>query len=129
MAQRRSLSPKTSTATRIELGRAPPTRLEDNLFDDFDAEPAGSGMDTSERDENNNRVVRPRRRGSMPLQMLSSKKKNNGEVMDPNAMRYLPKILRDTYAQRQTKRQSDLGEARLASIDLRLRLQRPESLP
>ena len=51
------------------------------------------------------------------------------ELMDPNAMRYLPKILRDVYAQRRTRRESRLGNARLASIDLRLRLQRPEHLP
>ncbi len=51
------------------------------------------------------------------------------ELMDPNAMRYLPKILRDVYAQREVRRCRQLGNARLASIDLRLRLQRPDYLP
>eukprot|EP00985_Skeletonema_marinoi_P012749 scaffold6223_cov145-Skeletonema_marinoi.AAC.5 len=51
------------------------------------------------------------------------------ELMDRNAMRYLPKILRDVYAQRERRRDSLLGNARLASIDLRLRLQRPDHLP
>jgi predicted ATPase/class 3 adenylate cyclase len=53
----------------------------------------------------------------------------NDALMDPGAMRYLPKILRDVYAQRRTRHDNLIGNARLASIDLRLRLQRPDHLP
>ena len=35
--------------------------------------------------------------------------RHKDEAMDPNAMRYLPKILRDMYAQRQNRRGSDVS--------------------
>lgn len=71
------------------------------------------------------------RRISLPehIEQTVQVKINGGGTMDPKAMRFLPKILRDTYAQREVGLRSSLGDARLASIDLRLRLQRPESLP
>ena len=51
------------------------------------------------------------RRASMPAHIAQNLHGVGGgvgrsDVMDPNAMRYLPKILRDTYAQRQTRRPS-----------------------
>ena len=53
------------------------------------------------------------RRTSLPEHLEQALRNDGGrsqsEVMDPNAMRYLPKILRDTYAQRQTKRRSSVS--------------------
>ncbi|KAL7469251.1 hypothetical protein ACHAXS_009513 [Conticribra weissflogii] len=78
------------------------------------------------------------RRLSLPaigiLPVLTSSETSHTEYMDPNAMRYLPKILRDTYAQRSRRRRpssaaANMGEATLADFDLKLRLQRPERLP
>ncbi|KAL7551428.1 hypothetical protein ACHAWF_014616 [Thalassiosira exigua] len=92
----------------------------------------GGGSGGGGGDSDIGAVRRRSRRASMPThiaQAMHRSRPNQKEVMDRNATRYLPKILRDTYAQRQTRRPSLLGEARLASIDLRLRLQRPESLP
>lgn len=123
MAQRRSLSPRTSSASRIQFGRAPPTRLEDALFGDIDhGELTTARLDGPDRDAGvgvlatMDRLEEGRnffsRRASMPAHLAetllagSKKSTHAGEVMDPKAMRYLPKILRDTYAQRQTKRQS-----------------------
>ena len=106
MAQRRSLSPKTSSASRTEFCQAPPTRLEENIFQDFAAEPPYVPVDIP--DVGSRRGMgraMSARRASMP-DHLAETMRGSSEVMDPNAMRYLPKILRDTYAQRQTRRSS-----------------------
>lgn len=55
-----------------------------------------------------------RRRSSMPKRLRSVRSsmvlaRHKDEAMDPNAMRYLPKILRDMYAQRQNRRGSDVS--------------------
>ena len=144
MAHRRSLSPKVSSWNRNGFGRPPPSRLENNHIltrsipinnDDnadriYSYDIPGLGLDSSDRDGRSSPKHRSRR-ASMPehLEQALRKGSSPSEVMNQNALRYLPKILRDTYAQRQTKRPSLLGDAQLASIDLRLRLQRPENLP
>ena len=46
-----------------------------------------------------------------------------------SSLRYLPLILRESYAIRRDMNTSNLGKATLAQIDLRLRLRRPRRLP
>ena len=83
----------------------------------------GTGLDTSDRHEHhtvgtnhlNSYYSQSKhhgsRRASLPehLEQALRNGSSPSEVMDPNAMRYLPKILRDTYAQRQTKRRSTVS--------------------
>ena len=83
----------------------------------------GTGLDTSDRHEHhtvgsnhlNSYYSQSKhhgsRRASLPAHLEQALRNGSSpsEVMDPNALRYLPKILRDTYAQRQTKRPSTVS--------------------
>ena len=180
-SNRRSLSPESRRALGVDptRPRQVPTRLTDDdiLVEQFAAScfAGDGGVDgggVAERRGSDPSSGEYRRRASMPKRLRQSVRnssvlaRHKDEAMDPNAMRYLPKILRDMYAQRQNRRGSDvspiysgrcacnflsfltqrrenpvcdilfgyikiwqIGEARLASIDLRLRLQRPDHLP
>lgn len=137
MSERRSLSPKgVPSWKRHGSSRPAPSRLDrqDSLWrsigvgitdehhdDEYDRiynyDIPGMGLDTSAR-EGIGRVSsltstkkHRGRRASMPEHLDQALRKGScpSEVMDPNAMRYLPKILRDTYAQRQTRRKSDVS--------------------
>jgi hypothetical protein len=46
------------------------------------------------------------RRTTLPENIKPMQNDNESTVIEPGAMRYLPKILRDIYAQRQTRRPS-----------------------
>ena len=48
------------------------------------------------------------RRATLPENIKPMQDDHESDIMDPNAMRYLPKILRDIYAQRQRRRPSQV---------------------
>ena len=102
LANRRSLSLERTSWGLHDTARRPPSRLENNLLQDT-ANLHLNDFENTEHSEGGGRS-RQVRRTTMPEAVQYQR--NLGEVMDPNALRYLPKILRDTYAQRQTKRAS-----------------------
>ena len=102
MANRRSLSPERTPWALHDTVRRRPSRLANNLLQDT-ANLHLNDFENSDHSEGGGRS-RQVRRSTMPEAIQFQR--NLGEVMDPNALRYLPKILRDTYAQRQTRRKS-----------------------
>jgi hypothetical protein len=92
--ERRSLSPERSSS----LGaNSLPQQTADQL-NGLNSDHSNGGVRSSQRSSS------VPRRQTMPEQIHNLI--NLGDVMDSNALRYLPKILRDVYAQRQTKRPS-----------------------
>ncbi|KAL3802963.1 hypothetical protein HJC23_011586 [Cyclotella cryptica] len=144
LSERRSLSPGTRDSAPFRIrDRRRPSRLAragSRSFSLRDAADDGSKSGGEEHSHSGGNeelydkmlasiAARFTRRATLPENIKPMQDDHESDIMDPNAMRYLPKILRDIYAQRQRRRPSQIGEARLASIDLRLRLQRPEHLP
>eukprot|EP00986_Skeletonema_menzelii_P014529 scaffold9749_cov148-Skeletonema_menzelii.AAC.5 len=141
LSQRRSLSPNKAgnggrrrNTNRLQHHVQMKTSLpQNNALDSlFDSPSGDQNIDSSSVSVQNLRRRRMTIQDVISIRRSSTVTEDNDgmdELMDPNAMRYLPKILRDVYAQREVRRGSLLGNARLASIDLRLRLQRPDYLP
>jgi len=102
LANRRSLSPERISWGLLDTARRRPSRLGNNLLQDT-AKLHLNDFETSDQSEGGGRS-RQVRRATMPEAIQYQR--SLGEVMDPNALRYLPKFLRDTYAQRQTRRAS-----------------------
>ena len=112
LTERRSLSPIARFRNRDR--RPQPSRLSqlghhtfyhrDDDDDDDD--------DNDESDNNNKATSRRRcskiftRRTTLPGNIKPMENYNQSDVIEPNAIRYLPKILRDIYAQRQIRRPS-----------------------
>ena len=118
IAERRSLSPPGKhrySFSHIQLaGKSPRVHFENSLYLDLDSEngvvPYPDLMSTVLDDSDHSLMDKSgrRRRVSMPERIAEKmgglNKNDRSEVMDPYALKYLPKILRDTYAQRQTRR-------------------------
>jgi hypothetical protein len=92
LTNRRSLSPERLSFRLIDTEGSFPLRFLSRLTNSSPEQPADLHLNDFKKS----------RRHSMPEHI----QKNLGEVMDSNALRYLPKILRDVYAQRQTRRPS-----------------------
>ena len=124
-SNRRSISPESRALVADSIRpRQVPTRLNDydTLVEQFTASCfAGNGGmalegigGMAERRGSEPSSGESRRRSSMPKRLRSVRTsmvlaRQKDEAMDPNAMRYLPKILRDIYAQRQNRRGSDVS--------------------
>ena len=118
ISERRSLSPRGKhrySFSHIQLaGKSPPSHFENSLYLDLDSPngvvPYPDLMSTVLDDSDHSLMDKSgrRRRVSMPERIAEKMdgltKNDRSEVMDPYALKYLPKILRDTYAQRQTRR-------------------------
>lgn len=118
IAERRSLSPPGKhrySFSHIQLaGKSPRVHFENSLYLDLDSEngvvPYPDLLSTVLDDSDHSLMDKSgrRRRVSMPERIAEKMdgltKNDRSEVMDPYALKYLPKILRDTYAQRQTRR-------------------------
>lgn len=108
LTERRSLSPFTRLRSRDK--RPHPSRLSQSGHHTF------YHRDDDNDESNNNRPPSCRRnskiftrRTSLPENIKPMQNDNQTDVIDPNALRYLPKILRDIYAQRQVRRPSDVS--------------------
>lgn len=95
----------------------------------------GDGKEESYDKTLANIAARFTRRATLPENIKPMQDDHQSDIMDPNAMRYLPKILRDIYAQRQRRRPSQVRRLHLLCgcelmfvIDLELFVRRPRFL-
>lgn len=100
LSERRSLSP----IARRHRDRPFPNRLSQLGYHTF----YHRNDDSDDEDiVNSRKSSKPlTRRTTLPENIKPMQNDNESTIMEPNAMRYLPKILRDIYAQRQTRRPS-----------------------
>jgi hypothetical protein len=124
LSERRSLSPMSrDSAPFRNRDRPRPSRLErlgSRSFclrnDTTDEGSRSGGEDHSHgggNDESYDKTLagigaRFTRRATLPENIKPMQDDHESDIMDPNAMRYLPKILRDIYAQRQRRRPSQV---------------------
>jgi hypothetical protein len=102
LSERRSLSPIARIRHR---DRHPPSRLSLLGHHTF-----YHRSDYSDDEDQGRTASKPfTRRTTLPENIKPMQNDNESNIMDPNAMRYLPKILRDIYAQRQTRRPSEVS--------------------
>jgi hypothetical protein len=114
LSQRRSLSPITRRHHNRDTNhRPPPSRL--SLLGHHTFYHRNDDSDNADDDAKNNKTRlsgsgKPfTRRTTLPENIKPMQNDNESTIMEPNAMRYLPKILRDIYAQRQTRRPSEVS--------------------
>ena len=107
LSERRSLSPVTrryeGTNRRLRLSQVGDHSYYHRNSQDLDVDAATSGERSPKRAPFSRRTTLPE--NIKPMQQ----NENESNIMEAGAMRYLPQILRDIYAQRQRRRPSEVS--------------------